>query len=121
MTRGWGNVRRLLPSGWGLGLILFLALLVWRCQEKGSFNPTGPSLRLVFIGNLSANPSILRAGGARSLISGKVVDQQGLPYEGVVVEFRASKGQVEQRDTTNRNGEFSVQYRSGDSSGIDTV
>ena len=97
------------------------SLLLLQCGEQGSFNPSGPEIRLVLFAGLAATPNRVAAGGGQSVISGRVIDQQERPYVGAAVTFRAGKGLVDEADTTDADGAFSAEYRSGNSATTDTV
>lgn len=102
-------------------LAIAALLLLVQCQERGDFNPAGPDVHLVIISELKADPNQLKVNGHRSIISGRVIDQNEDSFVGTEVTFSALRGSITSSDNTDSDGRFSVAYLSGSEAGKDTI
>ncbi|NQU05609.1 MAG: Ig-like domain-containing protein, partial [Calditrichaeota bacterium] len=119
MKTGDNNLSR--KYNWYVFPFMLLTLFFVQCAEEGEFNPSSPDVHVVVILDLNANPNRLPVGDQLSIISGKVIDQNAEPFSETEVTFSAQQGSISALDTTDSDGRFSAEYRSGNEPGIDTV
>jgi adhesin/invasin len=98
-----------------------MTLFFVQCAEEGDFNPSSPDVHVVVISELTANPGRLPAGQQKSIISGRVIDQNAEPFVETQVSFTAQRGSIIPVDTTDANGRFATEYSSPNEPGIDTI
>ncbi|MCF7810828.1 Ig-like domain-containing protein [bacterium] len=108
-------------SMWYAFPLALLTLFFIQCSEEGDFNPSNPDVHVVVISELTATPSRLPVGQQKSIISGRVIDQNAEPFVGTQVSFSVQHGSIDPIDTTDANGRFSTEYSSPNEPGIDTV
>ncbi|MFC1683522.1 Ig-like domain-containing protein, partial [Candidatus Zixiibacteriota bacterium] len=117
---------RLQPKSVLLAVVLSISLVMLglslSCTKHRSANPVAPIQDpTMFITSLIADPPLVDAESDTSLITARLVDADGVPISGQVVQFSTNLGYVEQQAITTSAGYVSVVYVSGSQDGIAQV